>query len=267
MNNLIDLYLSQFKVSLAEAIQYRVGIAMQFLGKMAEPIIYLVVWTTIARQSGGSVGGFTENDFIVYFIAWTFVRQITVAWDPFWMEWRIRRGDFTPLLLRPVHPFLTDTVLILSFKTVELFIVIPTIVTLVLIFRPEFHFVGWSSVAFIPALALAFALRYTLAYAMALSAFWTTRVTALFRLFFAVEFFVSGRIAPLSVLPDWGQQIAAALPFRWMFYFPLEVLLGRLGPVEVLSGFAAQSVWLAVCAAALLLIWPAAVRRYTAVGG
>lgn len=262
-----DILKTQYKVFLASSIQYRAGIAFQFLGKMVEPLVYLIVWTTVARQSGGAVNGFTVNEFVVYFIAWTLVRQMTVAWDPFWMEYRIRRGDFSPLLLRPLHPFVTDTMLMLASKTVELVILVPTLLVLVLIFQPTFNFAGGAVLAFVPALLLAFAVRFTLLYALAMTAFWTTRITAVFHLFFAVEFFVSGRFAPLAVLPVWLQQVAAWLPFRWMFYFPLEVLTGRVPPGQLWPGFAMQLLWLGVSGLGLGLAWHFGVRRYTAVGG
>ena len=41
--------------------QYRVAMYMYMLGMVAEPIIYLVVWTTIARTHGGSVDGITRR--------------------------------------------------------------------------------------------------------------------------------------------------------------------------------------------------------------
>lgn len=82
-----------------------------------------------------------------------------------------------------------------------------------------------------------------------------------------MEFFVSGRIAPLSVLPAWVQQVASWLPFRWMFYFPLEVLLGRLTPAQTLRGVGFQLAWLVFSALLLASLWRSAARRYTAVGG
>jgi ABC-2 type transport system permease protein len=267
MSAFLDTLFTQYRVSLASGIQYRAGITFQFLGKMAEPLVYLIVWTTVATQTGGSVGGYTANDFIVYFIAWTLVRQMTVAWDPYYMERRIRRGEFTPLLLRPIHPFYVDTMLMLAFKTVELVTLIPTILILTLIFQPVFSFPLWAVVTFIPALMLAFALRFTLNYALALTAFWTTRVTALFHLYFAVEFFLSGRIAPLTVLPIWAQQIANWLPFQWMFYFPLEVLLGRVSGEQLVSGFLMQLLWFGISILAVALTWRWGVKKYTAVGG
>jgi ABC-2 type transport system permease protein len=262
-----DIFATHFRISLMGWIQYRMGMFMQLLGKMAEPVIYLVIWTTIARQSGGVVSGYSENDFIVYFIAWTYVRQMTVAWDPFWMEQRIRHGEFTSLFLRPLHPIYGDAVNMIAGKVFEQVFILPIVLVLVLIFRPQFHFVGWAILAFIPVLLVAFLLRYTISYVLAVSAFWTTRVTALFRLYIGVEFFVSGRIAPISILPDWAQLIAAWLPFRWMFYFPLEVLLGRLSPAETISGLGWQLIWLALSGLLLVVFWRAAAKHYTAVGG
>ncbi|MFO7740836.1 MAG: ABC-2 family transporter protein [Anaerolineae bacterium] len=262
-----DLFATHFRISLMGWVQYRMGLVTQLLAKMVEPIVYLVVWVTIARQSGGVVGGYTENDFIVYFITWTYVRQMTIAWDPFWMESRIRHGEFNALFLRPIHPIYGDAVNDVASKVFGQVFIVPIMLALVLIFRPQFQFVGWSTLAFVPILLMAYVLRYVLSYALAISAFWTTRVTALFQLYIAVEFFVSGRIAPLSVLPAWVQQVASWLPFRWMFYFPLEVLLGRLTPAQTLRGVGFQLAWLVFSALLLASLWRSAARRYTAVGG
>jgi ABC-2 type transport system permease protein len=183
------------------------------------------------------------------------------------METRIRRGDYSPLLLRPVHPFHVDTAGIIGSKVVELFTLIPTMLILALLFRPTLDLVPWAVAAFLPALFLGFALRYVLMYAMSLTAFWTTRVSALFQLFFTIEFFVSGRIAPVAVLPDWAQPVATGLPFVWMFGFPLELVLGRLTPAQSLAGFGHQLVWLGASAGLFSFLWRRAVRHYSAVGG
>lgn len=183
------------------------------------------------------------------------------------MEWRIRRGDFNSLLLRPVHPIFADTSEMLASKAVAMITVIPAMIALALVFKPRFELVPWSLVALIPALILAFALRYVLMYVLALTAFWTTRLGGLFELWYGVEFFFSGRVAPLTVLSEWAQQVANLLPFKWMFYFPLELLLGRSQPDEMLFGFAMQILWLTVMVLVIRFVWQRATRRYAAVGG
>lgn len=264
---LFDVYRTQVKMTVAESSAYRASMIFQLTRWFVEPVIYLVVWSTIAVQSGGEVQGYTPGQFAGYFIAWTLVRQMTIGWDPNWMEWRIRRGDFTSLLLKPIHPFHVDTANMLGHKVVELTAVIPTMLLLALLFKPEIDLQGWSVAAFVPVLIMGFLLRYIWLYLLALSAFWTTRVTALFRLLFWVEFFISGRIAPLALLPEWAQNIAEKLPYYWMFGFPLELLVGRITPDQALAGFVTQAIWVTAVTAGMLILWRFAVRRYSAVGG
>ncbi len=255
MRHFFTVLIAGFKAYIIGAFQYRVQEGMQLIGLLVESLIYLVVWTTVAKEQGGEVGGFTVGEFAGYFIAWMFVRNITTGWSPWAMEWQIRRGDFNSLLLRPIHPIVTATSDMLASKTVAMITVVPSMIVLALIFQPEFELIPWSLLALIPALVLA------------LTAFWTTRVTALFELYFAFEFFFSGRIAPLSVLPEWGQQVAGYLPFQWMFYFPLELLLGRSTPQQAVSGFVFQLAWLIVTVVLLRVVWRGPVRQYGAVGG
>jgi len=267
MRRTLRILLAEYKISVLATFQYRVQMGLELLGLLFEGVVYLVVWTTIACARGGEVSGYTVGEFAAYFVAWTFVRNITTGWSMYWMEGRVRRGDFNALLTRPVHPYLTDMGNILGEKTTSCFTLLPTIALLSLAFRPEFTAVPWALVAVVPALALAFLLRYTALYVTALAAFWTTRIGPVFELWFLIEFFLSGRVAPLAVLPIWAQQLASALPFRWMFSFPLELLLGRLSPLQAGQGFLMQAVWLAVAALLMRAIWRSAVRQYGAVGG
>ena len=62
------------------------------IGMVAEPVIYLVVWSTVARQQGGSVGGFTPGEFAAYYIVWTLVRNMNIALTPYGWEERDPRG-------------------------------------------------------------------------------------------------------------------------------------------------------------------------------
>ena len=49
------------RTEMQSQFQYRAATYMYLLGMVAEPVIYLVVWTTIADQSGGVVGGLTGD--------------------------------------------------------------------------------------------------------------------------------------------------------------------------------------------------------------
>jgi ABC-2 type transport system permease protein len=144
---------------------------------------------------------------------------------------------------------------------------LPVLIILWFIFQPQWQPVWWSILLFFPAVILAYILRYMALYAVAHLAFWTTRLEALLNAWFLTEYIVSGRFAPLGLLPPWLRIIADFLPFQWMFGFPLEMILGNLTPSEVLVGFGIQAFWLVVALLAYRLLWRRGVKRYSAVGG
>src|SRR5688572_596110 len=97
--------------------------------------------------------------------------------------------------------------------------------------------------------------------------FWTTRVSALFELYFATELIVSGRLVPLSLMPEANQKIAWFFPFRWAFGFPIESLVGSMTTNELLTGLGMQLAWIIAGVILVNIVWNIAIRRFSAVGG
>lgn len=256
----------QWKTSLAINLQYRAANLIWLIGAVLEPVIYLVVWDTVAQVQGGSVGGFTSSDFAAYFLALMVVDRLTFTWIMWEYEFMIREGILARRLVRPLHPFWVDLMDNLAYKAFIMVVLIPTVLLLILFFRPGFATTPLDVLAFLPALLLAFALRFCLEWGLAMSAFWTTRINAINQVYFVVFLFFSGRLAPLELLPDFARVLAGLLPFRWMLSFPLEILLGRLGPQEIGIGYAVQLGWLAVAVVGMLAAWRAGVKQFSAVG-
>ena len=57
MRDLLDYYLMAMKTAVIVQFQYRASNYFYMIGMIAEPVIYLVVWSTIARNNGGMVAG------------------------------------------------------------------------------------------------------------------------------------------------------------------------------------------------------------------
>src|SRR5216117_1979443 len=103
LRSLVDFYAATERMAIVNQFQYRVAQYFYMLGMVAEPVIYLVVWSTIARQHGGAVNGITAGQFAAYYIVWTLVRNMNIVFGaPFW-EWRIREGRLAGDLLRPLN--------------------------------------------------------------------------------------------------------------------------------------------------------------------
>lgn len=262
----LEIWRVQFLTELAVNVQYRAATAIWLIGAVLEPVIYLVVWTTVARAQGGEVNGITAGEFAAYYIVGMLVQQLVFSWIVWEYEYQIRDGTFAAQLMRPIHPIFRDIAVNVSYKTLTLAIIVPAAIVLSIIFGATYNLQVWSLLAFVPAVVLAFALRFTFDWTIAQSAFWATRVTAINRLYEVTFTLMSGRFAPLSLFPPAIATLAAILPFRWMLAFPIELFLGALTPQEALKGFAWQIGWLAVSLTTMRFVWSRAVRKFSAVG-
>jgi ABC-2 type transport system permease protein len=260
------LYAQQFKTTFASMVQYRASLFIWMISQVLEPLVYLIVWSTVSNGSGGSVGGYTASGFAAYYLILMLVNQVTYTWIMFEYEYRVRQGYLSFALLKPVHPIHSDISDNLSSKLITLPILMVIAGILALIFHPTANLVAWAILAFIPALALAFLVRFLLEWTLALAAFWTTRVSAINQVYFLLLLFLAGQIAPLTLFPPWIQIVADILPFRWMLGFPVELFLGRLTPLQALEGLGAQLAWVMISLVLVRLVWRAGVRVYSAVG-
>lgn len=266
MRDLAELYIQQFKTTLAMMFQYRASLVIWTIGQVLEPLVYLIVWSIISESTGGSVGTYTTAGFAAYFLILMVVNQFTYTWVMYVFEWRVREGLLSFALLKPVHPIHSDVSDNIASKIITLPIVLLVAVGLAMIFHASISTPAWAIALFFPALLLAFVVRFLLEWTLSLAAFWTTRVSAVNQTYFVVMLFLSGQIAPLTLLPGPVQVIASILPFRWMLGFPVELLLGRHTLTEAAAGLGAQIVWLFVSLILMRIIWRRGLRVYSAVG-
>jgi len=264
--SLLDFYLTSTRLAIIRNFQYRVANYFYMIGMLAEPIMLLVVWSAVARSRGGSVDGLTPGDFAAYFIVWTLVRQMNIAFTPAAWEWRIREGQLSGWLLRPIHPINYDLADIGGWKVAVIVMWLPIAAVLTVIFHPTLHPRLVDVLVFAVAIWGAYAIRSLALWLLGMVTFWTTRVGAIFETYFAAELILSGRIVPLKLMPAWVQRLANFLPFKWTFGYPIESLVGRLPIAQLVGGLAAQALWIAVGSGLVALLWRRAIRRFSSVG-
>jgi ABC-2 type transport system permease protein len=267
LRSFVDFYATTMRTAIATQFQYRAANYFYMLGMVAEPVIYLVVWTTIADSSGGSVSGITSGEFAAYYIVWTLVRNMNIVFGaPFW-EWRIREGQFSGQLLRPMHPIHFDIAYFAGWKVVVVVLWIPLAVALSAIFHPDLHPTALEVVVFLIAIWGAYLLRTAVQETIGMLNFWTTRGAAVFDLYMATELLLSGRLVPLQLMPHWVQTLANFLPFKWTFGFPIESLVGHMSTQALLVGLGVQMLWIGGMFLVFRYAFRFAVRHYAAVGG
>ena len=266
VRSLVDYYLTRGRTQIQTNFQYRVATYFFMIGMVAEPVVYLVVWTTIAEEQGGAVQGITTGEFAAYYIVWTLVRNMNIVFTPYGWEWRIREGELSAALLRPLHPLHDDIAGFAGWKFVVILLWLPIAAALWLLFDPVLDPSLQEVGVFFVAIWGAYLIRTMFLSMLGMITFWTTRVSAIFELAIALELLLSGRLVPLPLMPDWAERLAALLPFMWTFYFPIQALVGDFSTGELLGGLAVQLFWIVLLTGATLVVWRYAVRQYSAVG-
>jgi ABC-2 type transport system permease protein len=239
---------------------------LYLLFSIMRPLIFLAAWSAVAIARGGSVNGFTPADFAAYYVILTVVQHLIAAWNQYDFEFQVRMGQISPRLVRPldpVHYAIAENIVWKSFTFVG---ILPVLFVIVLTYGVQFRFEAWQIALFVPSLLLAASLQFLISWAIASTAFWTTRTHAVSTLFDRTSFIFAGQIAPLSLLPGVLQQIAYVLPFGYIYGVPTDILRGGHDLPTSLALVAGQIAWVLVAFAASRVVWRFGIRAYTAVG-
>jgi ABC-2 type transport system permease protein len=264
---MLRIYLRIWQVNWSEQWQYRANLLMYLFYWLVSPIVYLSVWTTIARAQG-NVNGLTANDFVTYYLTLLVVDQLTSEITIHILAYKIQDGTLSGDLLRPVHPILTGALINnIAFKALNMMAFIPIWIVLVLLFRPDYSAVTFGSVLVaLPGILIGFLSHFLFGAIITCMAFWTTRVYSVSQFFYLAVSLLCGQFVPLELLPPTLQTIARFLPFQMYCYFPVEVILNRMPPDVILRTYALNLAWLGVFFLLFLWIWREGVKRFSAVG-
>lgn len=253
-------YLVLLRMKYVEMFAYRLATIVWMTGAMIQPLITMMVWMNIYEEQADA--------FILYFSVLIFVERMTSAWDIWELEREIREGTFSYSIVRPFHPIHWAIAENIIYKALFLLILIPAWL-LVAVFVPalRLQLSGDQWLFFTIALVLAAIIRFTISYTFGILGFWITKVTAIYGMFEAVSLFLSGRIAPLSLLPPVLQQISLYLPFRYIYSLPIEIVTGRMSGADLWSGLSASLAWVIAIGLLLKWLWTAGLKKNQAVGG
>jgi ABC-2 type transport system permease protein len=82
-----------------------------------------------------------------------------------------------------------------------------------------------------------------------------------------LNFFVSGQMMPLDLLPPFWARLLKALPFHYMAYFPAVVFLGKVKGAELWWYLLGELLWAIAFMVLARALFRRGLRRYSAFGG
>ncbi len=261
---MIRKYLALLRRSIGLTLEYRAGVLIWMLVNIM-PLVMLAVWYSLSEE--GPIGGYSQNDFVSYYLLMTWVRQMTNAWVIWELEYEIRHGDLSVKLLHPLNPIHEYIAAHLADKVFRFVVMLPLVFLAWWLF-PTIHYdvtpitLTWMIVAMIAA----WLIRFLAQYCFGILAFWISASITLNEIWFAASMLLGGIVAPIDLFPVSIQAVANYLPFRFMLSFPVEVVLGRLSSTEMMFGVAAMLCWVTIFVLLYRWLWAKGVKQFSAFG-
>ena len=266
----ISLYSTVFSLGVQNAFVYRWNFFFRAAFGLLPLVATVWIWRAIFDERGSDVGGYSFGEMVFYFVAVTVVESLVSPADDEWqIAADIREGRMSAFLLRPIDYLTYRASLFLSARVVYAGVALVPLAAVVWWLpgsvRAPGDAVTWA--VFALSMVLAAALQFFIAFALASLAFWVLEISTLVFILYSFEYFLSGRIFPIDVLPAGLRMVLNALPFPYELYFPVAVAMGKVTGAAMWSGLAVQAAWVLGLFALCRWLWGRGVRHYGAFGG
>ncbi len=121
--------------------------------------------------------------------------------------------------------------------------------------------------AFSASLLMAFVVGFFFEASVGMVGFWFLEVTSILYIVMTVNFFVSGHMFPLDLLPRPWSTILRWLPFQYMAYFPAAVFLGKIRGAALVEELLKEAAWAVFFVVLARWLYRRGLKQYSAFGG
>jgi ABC-2 type transport system permease protein len=270
-------YLNIFRVSLIERLTYRGDFFFSTCLRFLPMVTTILLWTAIYQGAGlgdstdgTRLSGFSYREMIAYLLLVHISRMFSsmpglasgIARD-------IRDGSLKKYLLQPIDMLSY----LVSYRAAHkvAYIVTACLPYGLLFFLCRGFFDGfpdgWTLAGYVVSLLLAFVVGFFFEACIGMIGFWFLEVTSLLYVVNILNFFISGQMLPLDLLPPFWARLLKALPFQYLAYFPATVFLGKVQGRDLVSGLLAEAAWAVFFIALARVLYRLGLRRYSAFGG
>src|SRR4051795_6924839 len=264
-------YSKILRVSLSERMTYRGDFLLGTILRFLPLVTTILLWRAIYEGSGqSSLAGFRYREMIAYLLLTHISRMFSsmpglaggIARD-------VREGTLKRYLVQPL-----DLIgYLLSYRMAHkvAYIVTSALPYGLLFFLCRGYFHGFPDAltfaAYLASLIMAFLVGFFFEACVGMVGFWFLEVTSILFIVMTLNFFISGQMLPLDLLPEPWVSILKYLPFQYMAYFPAVVFLGKVTGWNLVLNLFLELLWAAFFVLLARGLYRLGLRRYGAYGG
>jgi ABC-2 type transport system permease protein len=233
----------------------------------------ILLWQAIyAGAKENNIAGFTQRQMIAYLLLVHISRMFSsMPGLAYGIARDIREGTLKKYLLQPLDMQTYLLAYRAAHKTAYIATTSIPYGILFLVCYDYFRELAAPSVelvaAYVAALLLAFVIGFFFETCMGMIGFWFLEISSLMYVINTVNFFVSGQMFPLDLLPGWLSVPLKSLPFQYLAYFPSAVLVGKIQGAAIWHGLLIELAWAAAFVVLARALFRLGLRRYSAFGG
>jgi ABC-2 type transport system permease protein len=234
----------------------------------------IFLWTAVYASAGDSIGGYTRNDVVAYYLLTMLGRAFSsMPGLASGIAEQVRSGEIKKFLIQPID--LLNYLLLARVAHKVVYYAVAAAPFALVFWLCGNYFPPWPPAeawgAFLLSLVLGFFLGFYLEATLGMIGFWFLEVSSLLFVYMLANFFFSGHMFPLDFLidstPGWFGWLVWLQPLQFLAYFPAAVYLGKITGPELWMGLAVQVGWAVFFYLAARWMMHRGFRRYSGFGG
>ncbi len=250
--------------------QNKMAYRLEFFMGIVNTIITIVVYLCIYKAL---YGGAAEVDGVSYaMVATNFVISLGLShafeYNEMFLQDKVHDGSITNEFLKPVNfifRLLSENIGEGIFKIVFNFL--PALVFTLLYTelcppKSVLHFV-----AMLVSVCLGYLILWLLGFIVQTWSFWLFSVWGIMTIKNVFVKILAGTLIPLWFMPPVIRKIIAFTPFESIYFTPIQIYLGEIQGMELLSKLVVQLLWIAVLGLVANFFWKKGVKKLVVQGG
>ncbi|MAT72803.1 MAG: ABC transporter permease [Planctomycetaceae bacterium] len=260
-----------FRICVEERLVYRGDFALGTLMRFLPLVTQIFLWTAVFAGAGkGSIVGYGRNDIIAYYLLTTITRAFaSMPGLASGIGRQVREGEIKKFMIQPIDAVGFLLLARIAHKLVYYAVALGPFFLVFWICRD--YFPGWPEppvlAAYFASLVMSFLLGFFLEATIGMISFWFLEVSSLLFVYMLFNFFCSGHMFPLEILPQPWQGIVEFLPLKYLAYYPAAIFLGKVPPEDLVQGLLVQAGWVLFFVIACRAMLNAGYNRYSGYGG
>lgn len=259
-----------FKTFLSDAFVYRATGIIWLLNDIGPALVMIIFWMA-AFKTKESISGYNLSSITFYYFGIAGINSLVTTHPHYILADEIRTGAFSNYLVKPIQLAANKLAAGLAWRFIRILFFIPAIIILwhlMSIKLPTLNLSFITLFIFFISLILSLLITFYIKMILGLSAIWFIESGWLFISFEIISGFFSGELIPLDLFPSSVIAVNNFLPFKYMIYFPLTLILNRVTLIQdQIFGLLIGLGWVIFFYLLYRLVLKKGIKNYCAFGG